>query len=199
MHNINSIITELEEVLKSRGDRSGASVDLCHGVFLLGAILSAKPQNVLELGIGPAFASEILCAGIKYNGTGQLTCVDNFLDLGGNLPKEKVDYLQSNGVKIVAPVDEKDFIISCKDDTYDFLVSDADHCGQHDWAQKVFDIMKDGSIMFFHDVNDFPALRVYERLAQQHGYFIHTFDKSSRSDERCHRGWQMIIKSNGHR
>jgi len=110
MNNINQILISLEDVLKNRGNRYTASVDLCHGLFLLGALTSAKPKNILELGIGPAFASEILCAGIKYNGIGKLTCIDNLADLGGNLPNEKLIFLRENGVNIIAPIDEKDFV-----------------------------------------------------------------------------------------
>jgi predicted O-methyltransferase YrrM len=194
MNNINNILTSIEGVLKSRGHIYTASVDLCHGIFLLGAITSIKPKNVLELGIGPAFASEILCAGIKYNGVGQLTCIDNLHDLGGNLPKEKLEYLESNGANIIAPIDEKDFVMNCQNETYDFLVSDADHGRAHLWAEKVFDIMKPNSFMFFHDVCEFKNLLRYKEIADERGYYNHTFSSSSRPDENCHRGWQFIIK-----
>lgn len=31
-------------------------------------------------------------------------------------------------------------------------------------------------------------------LADERGYYNHTFSLSSRPDENCHRGWQFIIK-----
>ena len=194
MNPVNNLLASLEEILKSRGHIYTASVDLCHGLFLLGALTSAKPQNVLELGIGPAFASEILCAGVKYNGMGQLTCVDNLADLGGNLPQSKLDYLKDNGVKVVAPIDEKDFVEQASVEEYDFLVSDADHGSAHLWAERVFDIMKPNSFMFFHDVGEHSNLLRYKQIADERGYYNHTFSGSSRSDENCHRGWQFIIK-----
>jgi len=194
MNTINSMIQSLESVLKSRGHIYTASVDLCHGVFLLGALTSAKPKNILELGIGPAFASEILCAGIKYNGYGNLTCVDNFHDLGGNLPHQKLHYLKENGVNIVGPIDEKDFVFQAKEEEYDFLVSDADHCRAHEWAERVFDIMKPNSFMFFHDICEHKNLLKYKEIADERGYYNHIFNLSSRSDENCHRGWMFIIK-----
>lgn len=194
MNNIDSILTSIDSVLKNRGHIYTASIDLCHGLFLLGAITSAKPKNLLELGIGPAFASEILCAGIKYNGVGKLTCVDNLADLNGNLPSEKIDYLKNNGVKIIAPIDEKDFVENSNLEEYDFLVSDADHGRAHLWAERVFDIMKPNSFMFFHDVGEFKNLLKYKEIADERGYYNHTFTTSSREDERCHRGWQFIIK-----
>lgn len=194
MNTINSMIQSLESVLKSRGHIYTASVDLCHGIFLLGALTSAKPKNILELGIGPAFASEILCAGIKYNGYGNLTCVDNLHDLGGNLPHQKLHYLRENGVNIVAPIDEKDFVFQAKEEEYDFLVSDADHARAHQWAERVFDIMKPNSFMFFHDICENKNLLRYKEIADEKGYYNHIFNLSSRSDENCHRGWLFIIK-----
>jgi len=194
MNNINNILSSIDSVLKSRGHIYTASIDLCHGMFLLGTLISAKPSNVLELGIGPAFASEILCAGIKYNGIGKLTCVDNLADLNGNLPSEKIEYLKENNVKIVAPIDEKDFVEQSDLEEYDFLVSDADHGRAHLWAERVFDIMKSNSFMFFHDIGEFKNLLRYKEIADERGYYNHTFTTSSRSDERCHRGWQFIIK-----
>lgn len=195
-NNIENVIQVLDSVLKSRGHIYTASIDLSHGIFLLGTIMSAKPHNVLELGIGPGFASEILCAGIKYNNIGRLTCVDNLADLNGNLPQDKLNYLKDNNVNIVAPIDEKEFVENSKYEEYDFLVSDADHGRSHLWAEKVFDIMKPGSFMFFHDVGDYPNLLKYKQIADDRGYYNHTFTTSSRSDERCHRGWQFIIKGN---
>jgi predicted O-methyltransferase YrrM len=194
MDNIQQLLNSLEQVLKSRGHIYTASVDLCHGLFLLGSLTSAKPQNVLELGIGPAFASEILCAGIKYNGIGKLTCVDNLADLGGNLPQAKLDFLKQSGVNVVAPIDEKDFVEAAGLEEYDFLVSDADHGRAHLWAARVFDIMKPNSFMFFHDVGEFKNLLKYKEMADDRGYYNHTFTTSSRGDENCHRGWQFIIK-----
>jgi len=194
MNNINQILISLEDVLKNRGNRYTASVDLCHGLFLLGALTSAKPKNILELGIGPAFASEILCAGIKYNGIGKLTCIDNLADLGGNLPNEKLIFLRENGVNIIAPIDEKDFVEQSKNEEFDFLVSDADHGRAHLWAEKVFDIMKPNSFMFFHDILDNKNLLRYKEIADERGYHNHIFGDSSRSDENCHRGWLFIIK-----
>jgi len=52
--------------LNSSGE-AGPSVDLCHAILLLGAVMSAKPENVLEIGIGPGFSSEFLVQGLVYN------------------------------------------------------------------------------------------------------------------------------------
>lgn len=194
MDTITNIISSIDEVLKNRGATYSSSIDLAHGIFLLGTIMSSKPKNILELGIGPGFASEILCAGVKYNQVGNLTCVDNFYDLGGNLPQEKIDYLIKNGVNVVGPVNEKDFVEQSPKEQYDFLVSDADHHNSHLWAEKVFDIMAPNSFMFFHDVYEFRNLLRYKEIADQRGYYNHTFSLSSRQDENCHRGWQFIIK-----
>jgi predicted O-methyltransferase YrrM len=195
INKLSESIQGIESVLKNRGGIHTASVDLCHGMFMLGTLMSAKPENVLELGIGPGFASEVLVAGIRYNGTGQLTCVDNLTEVGGNTPTHTVAYLESNGVNVVAPVDEFDFVMKAEDEEYDFLVSDADHARAHLWAEKVFDMMKPKSFMFFHDIVECPNLLRYKEIADERGYYNHIFSESSRNDERCHRGWLFIIKS----
>src|SRR5437868_6044024 len=98
------------------------AVDHAHNLFLMGALLSRKPQQVLELGIGTGFVSWTLLRGLQFNGTGHLTCVDNFIDWDGQLPAG-LDQLVAAGVKVVGPIDEGDFLRSCPSDAYDFVIS----------------------------------------------------------------------------
>jgi len=65
---------------------NGAAIDVPHGMLILGALISSKPKNILEIGIGTGFITNLLLDGISYNEIGDLTSVDNFHDLGGNLP-----------------------------------------------------------------------------------------------------------------
>ena len=52
-----------------------ASIDACHATLLLGVLLSAKPQNLLEIGIGPGLATRTMLSAIEYNRIGKLTCL----------------------------------------------------------------------------------------------------------------------------
>jgi len=175
---------------------NGAAVDVAHGMLIFGSMLSAKPNNILEIGIGTGFITNLLLDGVAYNQSGHLTSVDNFYDLGGNLPNQVLDKLkQRNSLSIIAPIEEKDFILSCKDNQYDFLVSDGDHVHAGEWVDEIFRIMKPNSFMFFHDINNtgFPGLYNYKTLSDKYNKPNYLFTKSSRDDEECHRGLLMVI------
>jgi len=171
----------------------GAAVDLNHGILMLGALMSAKPINILEIGIGTAFCSELLLQGIKYNQIGKLTCVDNLHDLNGNLPIDTLNYLKDKQVSI-AVQSEKDFVFSRQENEFDFLVSDGDHNHAHEWTDQIFKIMKPDSFMFFHDVMEKGySLIEYKNQAEKLGKPYYLFNISSRAEEKCERGWLMII------
>lgn len=191
---INQSINMIHSSLFSRPSRN-ASVDLCHGMLILSNVLSSKPEKILEIGIGPGFCSEILLSAIEYNQKGKLTCVDNFVDYGGNTPPSLVEKLKNNNIELIAPIEEKDFVYSAKDDSYDFLVSDGDHHKAGLWTDQIFRIMKPYSIMFFHDASNegFPTIKNYQTEAERLNKPYYLFNKSSRKDEQCHFGLLMVI------
>ena len=188
-------MNELKQVADILAQNHGAAIDRGHAVLMLGALLAAKPESVLEIGIGTGTATKTILEGLAFNGVGQLTCVDNYWDLGGNLPHEVLESIAKRGVTLKAPINEKDFVLSCPDDSYDFLVSDGDHEHAGEWADEIFRIMKPNSFMFFHDIanTDYPNLQNYLKRAIELGKPHFLFSKSSRSDENCGRGWLMII------
>lgn len=189
---MNEIIEASRSILASK-PRFQASVDLCHGVILLGTLMSIKPENVLEIGIGPGFCSDMIIEALGYNNKGQLTCVDNMHDLGGNLPHDVLARLQQKATVIKSS--ERDFVYSSPDNTYDFLVSDGDHQHAGEWTEEIFRIIRPNSFMFFHDVNprEYPNLMNYKTEADRLGKPNYLFNASSRGDEQCGRGWLMII------
>lgn len=175
---------------------SKAAIDSAHGMLILGALMSSKSKNVLEIGIGTGFITNMLLNAIEYNKIGHLTSVDNFHDLGGNLPNQTLDILKTKqNIKIIAPMEEKDFVFSCEENSFDFLVSDGDHLHAGEWVDQIFKIMKPDSIMFFHDVNNpgYLNLRNYKTRSDELGKPNFLFKESSRSDEDCHRGILMVV------
>ena len=44
------------------------SVDRCHNIFLIGSVLSKKPRNILELGIGTGSLTVSMIYALRYNG-----------------------------------------------------------------------------------------------------------------------------------
>ena len=174
---------------------NGAAIDIPHGVLILGALMSSKPQSIVELGIGTGFVTSLIFQGIEYNNTGELTCVDNLHDFGGHLKPEILEKLKKTNAKILAPMQEKEFVYQAENNSYDFLVSDADHFHAGDWAEEIFRIMKPDSFMFFHDVNprDFPNLMRYKTLSDELGKPNFLFTKCSRNDEICERGLLMVV------
>jgi predicted O-methyltransferase YrrM len=188
---MNNIANKLQ-FLKDISPHGGA-VDLNHAILMLGALMSSKPKNILEIGIGTGFCSELLLQGIEYNQFGRLTCVDNLYDLGGNLPVSILDSLINRGVSVIEK-NEKDFVSSCRENEYDFLVSDGDHNNAHEWCEQIFKIIKPNSIMFFHDIsNPSYSLMKYKEEADALNKPNILFNVSSRKDENCERGWLMVI------
>lgn len=173
-----------------------AAIDSAHGMLILGSLMSSKSKNILEIGIGTGFITNMLLNAIEYNQVGKLTSVDNFHDLGGNLPNHVLDNLKTNkNIKIVAPMEERDFVFSCGENSFDFLVSDGDHLHAGEWVDQIFKIINPDSIMFFHDINNsgYPNLKNYKIRADELNKPNFLFKESSRQDEDCSRGILMVI------
>jgi len=177
-------------------------IDKCH-IRLIGAMLgAAKPKQILELGFGTGSTTvEILQhLGVASDGNDQdykckhtsLTLVDNWLDFGGVKPTN-TQRLQLYGVNVVTS-DESEFLNSVADNTYDFLVSDADHRG--DWCEEHFRVTKPGSWCFFHDTNQphvYPGLARTVQYVKDRGWTHYHFTKSTLPGEECHRGLLMCL------
>jgi predicted O-methyltransferase YrrM len=175
-------------------DRKGAAIDFAHNLFLIGSVLSKKPANVLELGIGTGYVSWSLLHAIRYNRKGSLTCVDTWLDWKGKEPP-LANELREAGANIVAPMDEKIFISKSKSGSYDVIVSDADHKHAGDWVDDTLRIAREDAFLFFHDTNQkkYKSLqKIYKRITELKLQHYH-FTEKSRDDERCDRGWLFVI------
>lgn len=192
MENIKAYVDQLAK----SGDQETA-MDSCHYLHIIGSLLSKKPDNVLEIGIGTALLTVGLVMGLRYNRKGHLTCVDNWLDWRGVEPPD-INKLREAGVTIIAPVAEKDFLFGCATDSYDFVVSDGDHYNSDKWVDQYLRITKPGGFIFFHDTNNlsmFPNLDVIRQKVEQLGLYHYHFTQSSRKDERCERGLLFVINN----
>jgi predicted O-methyltransferase YrrM len=168
------------------------SMDLAHNALLLGAVASLKPDAVLELGVGAGYTSGAILQALAWNQKGRLTIVDNWHDWRGREPPH-AQQLREAGARIVIR-DEESFVKRCKANTYDVLVSDADHSRSHLWLDQHLRIVRPGGLMFFHDTANpaFPNLaRILEGVQERKLWHYH-FTASSRPDERCHRGLLMV-------
>ena len=182
------------ELLQTFPDNPVA-IDVAHNLFLIGALVSYKPERVLELGIGSAYVTRSLLAGLRYNGRGSLTAIDNFLDWKGVEPPYVAE-LRSLGATIVAPIEEKTFVFEAPTDAFDFMVSDADHSRSGTWIDEHLRIVRDGGFMFFHDTNHetkYKSLRLIEKRIRALGLPYYHFTRTSRPGERCDRGWLFAI------
>ena len=180
-------------------DHTGVSVaiDRCHNLFMMGALLSKKPDDVLELGVGSGFVTVSLIHGLRYNGKGKLTCVDNWADARGGAMDDLAADLRRLGVNLVAPMEEYRFVSSCPSDSYDFLISDADHVNSGTWVDQHLRIVRKGGFLFFHDTNqlqEYPNMALIEQRVKELNLCHYHFKESSRPDEQCERGWLFVMK-----
>ena len=175
-----------------KGPDQWMAVDPAHCIFLFGTVLARKPHDVLDLGIGTCgYTSRLILQALKYNQRGRLTCVDNWLGFGGS-EQEVARVLRSLGAEVVRQAEE-DYVKGCPDDSFDLLVSDADHDRSHLWVKDHMRITRHDGFMFFHDTNNrlFPNLHAIESEIKHLPYFH--FKESTRPDEECERGWLFAV------
>ncbi len=163
-----------------------------HIALIKSLAMCSKPNHILELGIGSGAVTNALLEAMAHNGNGAtLTCVDNFTDWGGDRPEESDDLPVTLFVQ-----NEREFVSSCED-TFDFIVSDADHDHSHEWIAGTLALLNAGGIAVFHDISnpDYPNLLSIVQQVKSSGMAHAVFNKSSRADERCHRGILVVFKT----
>lgn len=175
----------------------GVSIDQCHASLLYGAAVSRKPDRLLELGVGGGYATSALLAAIRFNGRGRLTCVDSLFDWHGKMPQHLAS-LHVSGVKLVVQ-DERSFLQSCANDSFDLIVSDADHVNAGSWVEEYLRVASDGAFLFFHDTanGQFPGQKRILHVVKTRSLAHYEFTESSRPGERCERGWLWVVNRKG--
>jgi len=174
---------------------SNQQIDVAHNCLIFGAVLSSKPDNVLELGMGGGYVTTAMLCALNYNGKPfQLTSVDNWHDWKGKEPSHAAG-LRKQGVNIVVE-DEGRFVRNQPDWKYDFIVLDGDHHRGGEWAEDILRIIHPGGLMFVHDVNmeAYPSLKRYVELSKDYGMSHFIFSKNSRQGEQCNRGLLMAVR-----
>ncbi len=172
-----------------------ASIDLNHAILLFAAATAAKPQRVLNLGIGPGLTAFALLHALRHNGEGSLVCVDNNHDLGGNMSQGVLDQLRGDGVEIVIS-GEREYVHSCLTDSFDLILSDADHYHAGEWVDEILRIARPDALIFVHDAdnNAFPGLRRYQERARELGLGYKMFNKGGHGTDRSPQtGFLMIV------
>lgn len=168
------------------------AIDKAHNALIFGSVLSAKPKHVLEIGIGTGFVTRAVVCALEWNGCGRLTSIDHAQKTNDVAP-QVYDELRNMGVEIIIST-EGDFIKKQQPNTYDFLISDADHQHALDWLDETLAMMMAGSIMFWHDTNNTAHLMQIESMLNNRKIPFFHFKRSSRIDERCERGMVMAFK-----
>lgn len=205
MNNLKKQIDFLESVY-GKEPFKGAGIDIAHAMLLFGTILSLKPQKILELGIGTGIVSETILNATKYNGIDyKYDALDNCMiipdwisgawDRAGGYPtRNYIEKLKNENVNLIGE-DEGKYVTNCESNKYDLIISDADHNRAGEWAEHIFRICKPNGIIFFHDVccKEYVSLHKYIDYVNQNAIPHYIFNKCSRPDEICYRGWLMVI------
>lgn len=163
-------------------------IDTCHRKLIGAMVAAAKPERILELGFGTGLTTDEL----MYNTYSIVTVVDNWFDFHNREPHDLINNYVLNGATFIQ-ANESDYLFSQPSDTFDFLVSDADHTG--DWCEEHFRVTKPGSWCFFHDTNQphiYPGLARTVEYVKERGWMYEHFTKSTLPVEECHRGLLMV-------
>lgn len=168
-------------------------MDDCHIDLIHSLVLSAKPQSILEIGIGSGAVTMALLDAVNMNGNGaSIMCVDNFGDWNGSTP-EGADRIFGR-VKFLL-TDEREFVLNYGK-TFDFLISDADHAHTGEWFKDTLAMVNPGGILIYHDAASpyCPSVCSAVSQAKELGLSVLIFDKSSQPWEQCERGLAVIQK-----
>ncbi len=184
-----------DHILRFDHGRSSPN-ELCYNLFLVGAVLSKKPNNVLKLGMGSGYFTESLIYALRYNRKGKLTCVDSGSEGSSREPADMERY-RSAGVRVFAPVPAQEFVNNCPANTYDFLIADADSFINALGIDALLRITTDKGFLCYRNANpgdETLHVTPIEKRLQELRLFHYHFSEQSRSDEPGHTGWLFAIK-----
>lgn len=170
-------------------------MDDCHIDLIRALVLAAKPQRILEIGVGSGVVTAALLDAIHENGSGSLTLVDGFNDwnfqkpAGMNQLPTQVEFIQSL---------EQDFVRKSvlENRQFDFVVSDADHAHTGEWAVDTCSIIAPGGLLIYHDATSehCPSVATAVLVATTLAFQCLKFNRSSHAHERCERGLAVLQK-----
>lgn len=177
---------------------NAVKIDKCHVDLIYGLIRSQKPESILELGFGSGESTKrIIDACVENSNEPHYLIIDNWMDFDGKMPDLARSLAMGSLPLSMIALNEKDFIEKCQD-TFDFILSDADHCYSHLWFERTFnDILRPGGIMVCHDIMNregYPRLYDIVINCKNRGISHVIFDKNGLPDERCERGLLVIFK-----
>lgn len=172
-------------------------IDIAHANLLKALVMANKPDSLLEIGLGGGRSVDAILEALEFNEKSfTYTLVDNWHDWNGVKP-DIVEEMYGKKLNIITS-GEKEFVFSCTE-KFDFIMSDGDHLATNEWFEYVYEnLLNKGGILVYHDVNfhenAFVNLRDIYFKSVKNGYRFKLFDKSSKNDERCHRGLMVIFK-----
>lgn len=171
-------------------------MDDCHIELVCAVMMAAKPQSIVEIGLGSgALTMALISLSFRIGHPVSITVVDGFNDWNFERPA---------GLSAIEPwvllrkMDERDFVQGSRaaGDLYDFVISDADHAHTGEWAEDTCEIVTPGGILIFHDSDSVhcPSVRHAVNVARRSGMQELLFNKNSLPNERCHRGISILQK-----
>lgn len=172
-------------------------MDEAHTRLIHGLACSLKPNRILEFGLGGGASTDALVAAAAWNKNfPKFLCVDNWSDLGGKIPGEAA---RRYAGKVDFWTDDEGSYVHTTRNTFDFIVSDADHASADRWWLEVYDrLLEPGGVLIYHDIDTVEGTNpnLLNILTECHvRELTHwLFNKNSRPGERCQRGLLVIFK-----
>lgn len=184
--------------MKKFGTDDNIKIDIAHAEIIKSLVMASKPSEIIEFGIGGGRSTDAILSGLDYNQQKfNYTLVDNWLDFGHKMPEEVFEKYGQKINLVTSP--EKEFVYSCQN-SFDFIMSDADHHQTNLWFEYVYEkLLKPKGILIYHDVdiinNTYPNLTTILDKVKQKNISHFLFNKNSLESEKCHRGLLTIFKN----
>jgi predicted O-methyltransferase YrrM len=162
-------------------------IDKAHCDLIYGLAVSLKPKSVLEIGYGQGNSFEALWKALAYNNINfRYTLVDDWRGHQGR-PAPELDGLP---IEILSMTEEA-FYREHSDQSYNIILSDADHGHAHQWFEQSLEMVRAPGLLIYHDASNPNHPNLGELNLFGHCWAL--FNRSSRPDEHCERGLLVIF------
>ena len=188
--------SHFEQLNKPEGPSKKDPVDNCDR-FILAALYSKRPQNVLQLGIGNGNLLLGIAASQKNIPGCRLDIVHVWPD-GRSLPSGFFENLSTSDINLIRPVSEIEFINDCVSDHYDFLILNSVESIGALWTDELLRITRKNGFLFIKNSNHAVGsmqMQLIQRRFDETGIFCYHFTESDQHENVSRGAWLFSVNN----